>query len=260
MIRLLAILALLIDACAESYDLLVLAGQSNAQGWTGDASHYPQDSKQLDRDIPLYFEFPRMNSSGGKWMTLGPQPGRFPKGHFGPEISLARRLKSQGYTPAIFKFTLSGSSLDKNWKAPNEGGLYDKMTRSLQQSIESLRRDGHRVRIRALIWIQGETDAVDPGSAARYEDNLSELITHFRTRVARQRNLPVILGIDELNPFVIRRPIVVVAQKNIAARDQNISWTSMKGLPKRDQTHLKPSGLIRHGNRLAAAFLELLER
>lgn len=76
--------------------------------------------------------------------------------------------------------------------------------------------------------------------------------------MTRQRNLPVILGIAELNPLLVRRPIVVVAQKNIAARDPNISCTSMNGLPKRDQTHLKPSGLIRHGNRLAEAFLELL--
>ena len=59
--------------------------------------------------------------------VLGPQEGRFPKGHFGPEISFARVLKKQDTPLAIFKFTLGATSLAGKWRAPGAGGLYDQM-------------------------------------------------------------------------------------------------------------------------------------
>lgn len=257
MIRILLSCLALGSVHADDYDLFVLAGQSNAQGWTGDARHYPTKDGDLDADIPLYYDYPKLSSSQGDWVSLGPQNGRFSRGHFGPEITFARTLKSQGYSPAIFKFAMSSSSLDHTWKRPGQDGLYDRMTRSLEQAIRKLRKAGHRPRLRALIWIQGETDAVDPGAAARYEENLAALIRHFRTQVASNRSLPVILGVDEENPFVERRPIIVAAQKNLARKERWTTRSSMAGLAKADQTHLKPSALQKHGIRIADAFLEL---
>jgi len=256
MIRIFIALLGLLPLKARDYDLVILAGQSNAQGWAANGKHYPEDSE--DTRVPFYYDFPMMGSSDGKWIPLGPQPGRFAKGHFGPEASFATELLAAGQSPAIFKFTLAGSSLDTAWKGPGEGGLYDQMCRSYQQAVSRLRKDGHKVRLRAFIWIQGEADAIDPGSAARYEENLTELLKHFRTRVAGQANLPIILGVDELNPYVVRRPIIIAAQENIARRDKNIQRTSMVGLRKADRTHLKPSGVIQHGKRLSAAYLDLL--
>jgi hypothetical protein len=37
----------------ETIDLFILAGQSNAQGWTGDAAQYPQEDIELDASILL---------------------------------------------------------------------------------------------------------------------------------------------------------------------------------------------------------------
>lgn len=244
---------------AREYDLIVLAGQSNAQGWAGNAASYPNHEAHPDVVIPLYYEFPKMGSSGKQWVPLGPQPGRFRTGHFGPEVSFARELVRHGKRPAIFKFTLAGSSLEQAWKAPGEGGLYDQMCQSLNQAIATLRRDGHHVNLRALIWIQGEADAIDPGTAARYEENLGAMLKHFRNKVAKQPKLPVILGVDEKNPYVVRRPIIIAAQENLASHDSRIVRTSMLGLRKADRTHLKPSALVKHGQRLADAYLRLLD-
>ncbi len=172
-------------------------------------------------------------------------------------MSFARALTEKGYQPAIFKFTQGGSSLESRWEKPGNGGLYDQMTKTLELAIRKLRADGHQVRIWALIWIQGEADAVFPGSAARYEENLDALVRHFRQRIAHQDSLPVILGVDEKNPYVVRRPIIVEAQKNLCARDKHMIRTSMLGLKKKDRTHLKPSALVKHGERLADAFFTL---
>mgnify|MGYP000138537424 CR=1 FL=1 len=258
MIRLIMIMAIVVVARARTYDLVVLAGQSNAQGWASNAKHYPPSEAQTG--IPLYYEFPMMGSSEGKWIQLGPQPGRFPKGHFGPEVSFASELASRGQNPAIFKFTLAGSSLETAWKAPGQGGLYDQMCRSFDQAVRTLRSGGHQVRLRALIWIQGEADAIDPGSAARYEENLTALVKHFRARVAKNPRLPVLLGVDEKNPYVVRRPIIVAAQENVANRDARTIRTSMLGLKKADRTHLKPKAVLQHGKRLADAYFDLISR
>ncbi|MCG8322948.1 MAG: hypothetical protein MI921_25835 [Cytophagales bacterium] len=66
--------------------------------------------------------------------------------------------------------------------------------------------------------------------------------------------LKVILGVDEQHSWVSERPIVVEAQKNIAALDPNISFTSMIGLPKADATHLTPHGLVEHEKIISEAF------
>ncbi|MGE9271195.1 MAG: sialate O-acetylesterase, partial [Verrucomicrobiales bacterium] len=241
--RVFILLILVLNLQAAHYDLVVLAGQSNAQGWAGDARHYPRGQRDLDAQIPFYYHFPRMSSSEGKWISLSPQKGRFKAGHFGPEITFARELLQQGRQPAIFKFTVGGSSLEKMWKPPGNDGLYDVMIRSLRHATATLEDKGHQVTISALIWIQGEADAVEPGSAARYETHLRQLIAHFRTHVAERQQLPILLGLDEQNPYVRRRPIVLSAQKKIAIEDAWIERTSMLKLRKSDRTHLTPSAL-----------------
>ena len=41
----------------KEVDLFIWAGQSNAQGWTGDAAAYPQDEEDLDKSILLNWTF-----------------------------------------------------------------------------------------------------------------------------------------------------------------------------------------------------------
>ena len=72
---------------SKNIDLFIVAGQSNAQGWTGDAKYYPKDVNQLDKDIPLYWLTPgkgrKYPSSNGKWVSMQAQTGRYKDGHFG---------------------------------------------------------------------------------------------------------------------------------------------------------------------------------
>jgi hypothetical protein len=82
----------------------ILAGQSNAQGWLGDAQEYPKEEEHLDKVILFNWTFYRKHSSNGEWEYMQAQKGRFESGHFGPEVSFAGDLKKEGYTPVIFKF------------------------------------------------------------------------------------------------------------------------------------------------------------
>jgi hypothetical protein len=81
---------------AKEVDLFILCGQSNAQGWKGNAEAYPKDLREVDKSISLFYTSPGIGSSDQKWTSLQPQKGRFPKGHFGLEVTFARGLKKAG--------------------------------------------------------------------------------------------------------------------------------------------------------------------
>lgn len=243
----------------KTVDLFILAGQSNAQGWMGDAAYYPVDGKELDDSILFNWTFADNESSRDEWGRMQPQKGRFPKGHFGPEVSFARELKKAGYNPAIFKYTKGATGLARDWKAPGDGGIYDRIVRDLKFAINKLEEQGVEVTIQAFIWIQGETDAGDKQTANDYYDNLNQLINDLRNNVLHKPDLKIILGVDEQHQFVKDRPVVVKTQQKLAEEDSNIIYKSMLGLPKADATYLTPEGLVEHGKRLFEAFTKLAE-
>ncbi len=252
-------LLLAANACfAEDIDLFMLAGQSNAQGWTGDATYYPKDSEQLDQSIRFYWVTPKHSSSGGEWTSLKAQGGRFKNGHFGLEVTFARSLRKVGYNPAIFKYSLGGTSLAGDWKGPGDGKMYDQMIKEFDKALLLLRNQGHKVKIRGFIWIQGESDADTPSMANAYKGRLNTLIDDIRRNVAKNPQLAVILGVDEQHPWVKRRhPQVVHAQQTLAKADKHTVFTTMMGLEKADSTHLTPKGLEEHGRRIYTAYKEI---
>lgn len=239
-------------------DLFILAGQSNAQGWRGDAEFYPSDSNNLDSQILLNYTFIGESSSNG-WITMQPQLGLFPLGHFGPEVIFSRKIKQYGYNPAIFKFCKGGSSLYGDWKKFGENGYTDYMFDSLSVSINDLSLQGYKVNIKGLIWVQGESDANSYKNAIAYQNNLLNFINDFRNHFKQTYEIPIILGVDEQHPAVIEFPQVLIAQQNIAEDDDFIKFTSMYGFPKSDSTHLTPEGLIRYGDYLHESFILLIE-
>ncbi len=237
-------------------ELHLLAGQSNAQGLQGDATHYPLDSDRLDNRILFWYESRDFGGSELEWVNMGPQKGRFPNGYFGPEVTFSRALRRERKHPAIFKFAAHSTSLANDWKAAGQGGLYDDMCTSLKTALARLQKKYPRslVKPSSLIWIQGESDAAEDASAFAYEASLRDMLAHLRNVVLKEPNLPVILGVDEEHPWVLERPQVVEAQKRIAASDSRMMFTSMKGIVKFDNSHLTPAGLMEHGDRLFEAY------
>lgn len=241
----------------EVIDLFIWAGQSNAQGWAGDAAQYPPDPLNLDKDIRLNYELISTSSSNG-WITMQPQIGRYPAGHFGPEVSFSRLLKTAGYNPAIFKFTKPGTSVYIDWKTPGAGAYYDYMIPKLNTAISDLENLGHTVNIRGFIWIQGESDGKDSLHANAYQAGLSAILSDIRT-VTNDSLLPIVLGVDEQHPWIVNFPIVLGVHHNAAANDCRIEFTSMLGLPKADATHLTPAGLVLHGEVVYDAMTYLID-
>ena len=244
---------------AKEVTLFILAGQSNAQGYRGDASRYPADPNGDDARIPFYWN-PRPKVAVPGWATMQKQEGLFPVGYFGPEVTFSRKVLESGGHPAVFKFCRGSTSLAENWKGPGERGLYDAMVADLNKAVAQLRQNGDKVTGGAFIWIQGESDAKTKEMALAYEDRLNRLIEDLRSRVMVQANLPVILGLDEQHSLVKANPEVITAQENLAAKLPVCIRTSMRGLKKADGTHLTPEGLVEHGWRLFDAYQSLKAR
>jgi hypothetical protein len=240
---------------AKNYELYIVAGQSNAQGWKGDAAKYPKD--KVDKTIPFFYNSPKIGSSKGEWTTLGPQEGRLPKGHFGPEISFARAFKKNDLDMAIFKFTLGATSLAGRWKAPGAGGLYDQMVVEYKKAITAMKKQGHKVTVKGFIWIQGESDAQSPKANKAYLKNLSTLINDLE-RVVGNRDFKIILGVDEQHSKIVKFPGIVEAHQAFVKKNpKRAIFTSMLGLKKADSTHLLPESLKEHGERLFDAYVKI---
>ncbi len=107
----------------EKLDLFIWAGQSKAQGWMGDAAYFQEEGKELDESIRLNRTFVDHESSGGKWIRMQPQAGRFTKGLFGPEVSFGRELKKADNNPVILKYTKGATGLARDRKDPGNDTL-----------------------------------------------------------------------------------------------------------------------------------------
>ena len=242
---------------SNTLDLFVLAGQSNAMGWLGDASSYPpQEPNLLDSSIKLNYEQIGTSSKSDGWQTLGPQQRQNYGEIFGPEVTFSRLLKRGGYNPAIFKYTQGSTSLADDWRAPGQSGHYDTMVTKFNAAVLDLQNQGYTVNIAGFIWIQGEQDATDATDAGNYQSNLNAIISDFRTNVASNSTLEFVLGVDEGNP-ASNINTIVTAQTNIANGDANIVRSSMVGLEKADSTHLTPAGIIDHGKRIYDSMFDL---
>jgi len=285
----------------KNLDMFVMVGQSNMQGYAGDASMYPKSSfatdfsirffyvepivkehsviptitRYIDQDSTLlssvfwrevrrllsyirtrHFGISSLSPSPSPqlyWSFLGPQWGRFPSGHFGPEVSFARLALRNGFQPAIFKYSKESTSLEMDWKSPGQKGLYDDFTETLCYAIADLKKSGYTVKIRGLIWVQGENDAKTKDSSRRYQARLKRIIQHLQNTVFKVK-VPVVLGADEIHPAMLVHPEVKQAQDTLAFQDPCVEHSSMQGLEKADFTHLTPRALRQHGFRLYESY------
>ncbi len=226
------------------------------QGWRSDGAQYPLDPRKIDPHIPFYYKAVDYSSTQG-WETLKPQKGHFPSGHFGPEVTFARSAYQAGYRPAIFKYSSGSSSLKSEWKAAGQHGQYDDMVKHLKRAIQKMEAQGNQVIPRAIIWIQGESDANDKQLAQDYYWRLKKMLNHLRQVVLKQPHLPVVLSVDELHPWVQQHPDVVFAQQRLAQEDNSIRFLSMRGLEKADATHLTAKGTILQGKQVYHTFQQI---
>jgi hypothetical protein len=136
---------------AETRDLILVAGQSNAVGYDAYSSELPPDA--ADKETMLWWRVgdppPDKHdvTSARQWTYLQPQPkgtpmtaeeqasvpgqpkiarqyGNFakPEGGFGPETGMVRALRAAGTGPlAVIKVAFSGTAVQTDWSPVDSG-------------------------------------------------------------------------------------------------------------------------------------------
>jgi len=265
---------------AETRDLILVAGQSNAVGFDAKPSELPADA--ADKKVMFWWRCgdpppdAHDSTSGGQWTHLQPQPlgepirprkgrqyGNFaqPEGGFGPEIGLARELRAKESRPlAIVKTAFSGTSMAQDWNQadPGDGGsCYRALVAETKAAIGAAKARDVTLRLRALVWVQGESDA-NAKDAANYTRALGDMIAALRKDL-RAPHLIALFGVNtrfgnDKNPFV---PKIVEAQRTIATKDRRCAYVDTAGaetlLPSR--THFTAAGTLDMGRCFAAALL-----
>ena len=282
-------LGLVLTLCAllhaETRDLILVAGQSNAVGYDAYAEELPADPKDADTMFwwrvgdPPPDEFD--GTSARRWTTLQFQPrtpakpavegkklarqyGNFnlkTKGGFGPEIGMVRTLRTKESRPlAVIKTAFSGTSVAGDWNVAQPGqadACYSAMVDEAKAAIAAAKGMGVTLRPRALVWVQGESDA-NAKDAPVYAANLTAMLKKLRAELEAP-DFILLLGVNTRfgngkNAFM---PKVVEAQKQVAAtlpRARYVDTSAAETLPP-SHTHFTAKGTLEIGRLYAEALL-----
>ncbi len=280
-------LALLLTclAHAETRDLILVAGQSNAVGYDAYAEELPADPKDAATMFwwrvgdPPPDEFD--GTSARQWTTLQFQPrtpamegdaakktgrqyGNFnkkSKGGFGPEIGMVRTLATKESRPlAVIKTAFSGTSVAGDWNVGLPGKAdpcYRAMIDEAKAAIAAAQTRGVTLRPRAFAWVQGESDA-NAKDAPVYAANLTKMLQRLRADLAAP-DMILLLGVNTRfgngkNAFM---PKVIEAQKEVASalpRARYVDTAGAETLPP-SHTHFTAVGTLEIGRRYAEALL-----
>lgn len=215
--------------------IYLMAGQSNMMGF-GKTHHLPPTFRKTPSNVTFYYQ--------GRPRKLAQYS------HFGPEVTFAHHVARAfpNDQHIIVKFAATGSHIGQ-WM-PGQP-LYQGMLRQLGFSIEEKNPD-----IAAVVWMQGESDALNKARASQYSNNLKRFITSLRKDLKSPHSL-FIMG--EINPLGKDFPLVKSiqsSQRQVRSQVRNILLTPANDLGKIfDNIHYSAQGQMELGKRFANAYI-----
>lgn len=249
------------------YDLVILAGQSNAVGAGGAVSSglptSPMNLQQPQEDV-LFFS----NASGFSGpIDLQPGTGSTLSGisRFGPEITFGRTVADAlpSSNLAIVKHAASATDLDIQWSPTGSGSVYNSFLNTVNRATDSITNAGDTYEITGFLWVQGEADA-NREFGSDYEANLTNFITAIRTEFGQDTPF-FISGLSDNQIFGSNadNALVTQAQIDVAAADNNTFLIDTDGpeftvTALSDGLHYDTGGQMALGEALAASYLSVV--
>ncbi len=192
---------------AAATKVFLLGGQSNMAGlgaWPGPpaqpACPAPYNTEQTAVQFWNYGTHQTVNGFdcpgvGDGWVNLRPGYGYDYNNEFGPEVSFGYRLHERYPDDDIYlvKLGLTDQSLAVGWNPDGTGTVYNVFKARVKAAVENLRHDGHDPEIAGMVWMQGESDALNATYAANYQSNLETFIKTVRNEFDAP-NMPFVIG------------------------------------------------------------------
>lgn len=220
-------LSLADSAAATDYDLYLLAGQSNMDGY-GLVKQLDEQEQGAVDGVVIFHGNPEADGGGkgglGLWAPLKPGHGRGFKSDgktngysnaFGPELFFAKAMRKAkpGRKIALIKYSRGGTSIHQAaaanfgcWEPDFNGGKgagkginqYDHFLATMKNAMAKRDIDGDGTEDRlipaGILWMQGESDGrFNAEIANAYEANLKRLMDLMRAAVQTD-DLPVVVG------------------------------------------------------------------
>ena len=175
----------------KKIDLIVMAGQSNMEGhsWNKELQKHVSVEKYDEyiegyEDIKICYKvgcYGNNNNSDGKFRKV-----RIGEGcnvsMFGPELGLAEYLNEIKDTlqneVALVKFAVGATTIYKEWRSPSsvtagfdKGYLYTPFINYIAKAVATLEEEGYTPTVKAVCWMQGESDGTYASYYEELEDN-----------------------------------------------------------------------------------------
>ena len=118
----------------------------------------------------------------------------WPSSSFGSEVSLFYNLNSASAAPRyMLKHGVVGTSLANDWNSRTPGLLWTQLNTYITTLVPQMVASGSLPVLKGFIWMQGESDSQDTGSANNYLQELKNFFADFKSLWASQvsaYNLP----------------------------------------------------------------------
>jgi hypothetical protein len=254
--------ALRVPALDEPVDLVVLFGQSNAEGGA------PRTGLPASLVGPLP-ALRTWNDAAGAWQALeaGVNNALFAGGMWvGPEMGIAEAAAAAPRPLWLVKLALYSTTLGPNpgpwneWGA-NAGELYAELLRRIDAAAAGARSLGLAPRVRLVCMMQGESDALDPVLAASYARYLDQFVRRMRADLAARgldagTAVPFRIGLVSsqlITAGFVSIPAVRAAQQQVAAALPACTVIDTSGLPlEPDGVHFSLPGVLQLGRAFVA--------
>lgn len=245
-----------VDTADVGYDLVLLLGQSNMQGDSAGTT-----AANVDVNDPRVWTFGATGTYAGQ-IVQGSDPLAHRGGSsvVGPGMSFARWYAGTVpgnrrvlLVPAAANGTAFGSGTprwDPTTSWPNDSAnLYNL---AIAQAQAALAAAGMNARLVAVLWAQGESDALAGLAAAGYRTYLEQLIDGFRSRLSLP-NLPFVIG-SMLPEFIAgsstAQAIDGVHQATPTRKRYTAYVAGPSGMQRGDNLHYSPAGQREQGRRM----------
>lgn len=222
----------------NNIDVIILTGQSNAEGHTWNNELFKNVEKaQAKQYIDGYDNVKiRFNCNNGLNYCKDFQSVKLGYGlstnQFGPEIGIAEYLNDVheflNNDVYIIKYAVGGTSLYSDWRSPSSstnntqtGKLYTNLINYIDESIDLLKKQDLVPSIKAICFMQGESDSTSIGSSV-YEELEDNFIKDIKNHIETTQNEIVQFidaGISDCPNWSQYYKIINQAKKNNVLKD-----------------------------------------
>ncbi len=218
------------DGAGREATVIILAGQSNASGASRDDYLRQNVTAEQYAEYESGYANVYINYVAGANVSNGFVPCGVRQGEnedfFGPELGMADKLNevAPDRTFFIIKCAWGGSNLHHQWLSPTSfgrtGELYRSFVTFVKANLAYLERKNYDVKIEAMCWMQGESDACLADKASAYGKHLKNLMKDVRKEFKAYASEDGIGFVDALiadNPsYWVHYELVNEAKRSVA--------------------------------------------